>query len=51
MMSHHLNDLEIASISQEALQKLQEAEKEINRLKGGNRTEEIYLLALTKRGR
>lgn len=51
-MSHVLNELEIANISQEELKKLQEAEKQINNIKEGDtRTEEIYLLALTRRGR
>ncbi|MFY9139401.1 MAG: hypothetical protein WBJ83_10275 [Thermacetogeniaceae bacterium] len=48
MSSHVLNELEIAPISTEELNKLQEAEKAINNMGGGN--EEIYLLALKRRG-
>ncbi len=48
LSSHVLNELEIAPISTEELNKLQEAEKAINNMGGGN--EEIYLLALKRRG-
>ncbi|MDH7577846.1 MAG: hypothetical protein QHH75_08490 [Bacillota bacterium] len=50
-MPHHLNELNIASLTEEELKKLQEAEKFINRNKGGARKEEIYLIALTRLGR
>jgi len=49
LSSHVLNELEIASISTEELNKLQEAEKAINSMEKG--TEEIYLLALKRRGK
>ena len=48
LSSHVLNELEIAAISTEELNKLQEAEKAINSM--GKGTEEIYLLALKRRG-
>lgn len=47
-MSHTLNELDIASITESELQKLQEAEKAING--GGTRKDEVYLIALNRRG-
>jgi len=46
-MSHTLNELNIANITESELQKLQEAEKAINAK--GTRKEEVYLIALNKR--
>lgn len=50
-MSHTLAEMEVANISEEGLQKLQDAEKAINSLGGGSQKEEIYLLALKRQGR
>ncbi len=47
-MSHVLNEMEIANISPEEINKLQDTEKAINSIGGG---EEVYLLALKRRGR
>ncbi len=49
-MSHTLDDMEIASISDDGLKKLQDTEKSINS-SGGTDQEEIYLMALKKQGR
>ncbi len=49
-MTHHLNELNIASLTEDEIKKLQDAEKFINRNKGGARKEEVYLIALTRRG-
>jgi hypothetical protein len=46
-LSHTLKGMEIANITDESLQKLQEAEKSIN---STGDTEEIYLMALKKQG-
>lgn len=46
-MSHTLKGMEIANITDESLQKLQEAEKSIN---STGDTEEVYLMALKKQG-
>lgn len=46
-MSHTLNELDIANITESELQKLQDAEKAINT---GGRKDEVYLIALNRRG-
>ncbi|MDD4261640.1 MAG: hypothetical protein PHS89_05570 [Syntrophaceticus schinkii] len=50
-MSHTLAEMKVANISDECLQKLQDAEKAINGMSGSTHKEEIYLLALTRQGR
>ncbi|CEO90038.1 MAG TPA: hypothetical protein GX520_08825 [Syntrophaceticus sp.] len=50
-MAHTLAEMKVANISEEGLQKLQNAEKAINSIGGGTQDEEIYLLALTRQGR
>ncbi|NPV28497.1 MAG: hypothetical protein HPY58_02360 [Firmicutes bacterium] len=50
-MPHNLSELDIASLTEEELAKLQEAERFINRNKGGARKEEVYLVAVTRPGR
>ena len=50
-MSHTLSDMEVANLTGESLKKLQDAERAINGSGGGDKNEEIYLLALKKQGR
>jgi hypothetical protein len=50
-LAHTLAEMKVANISEEGLQKLQNAEKAINSIGGGTQDEEIYLLALTRQGR
>lgn len=50
-MSEVLKEMDIAAITDGDVQKLVEAEKTINAAGGGPGKEEVYLLALKRRGR